>query len=476
MSVENISFKSPKEFLKYLEENDIVYVTFNFTDLKGKLQHISYHISIVDEDLLKEGFYFDGSSIVAWKSIHESDMNLIPDLSKTYLDPYAAQPTHCIFCDVIEPLDGKPYARDPRSICKAAEKYMASTGVADTVLYGPEPEFFVFNDVRFKAGMFESFYSLDSDESPENSEASYETGNLGHRPGVKGGYFPVPPIDSLSDLRAQMLTDLETVGVNVEKHHHEVAPSQCEMGFKADSIVPTADNVQLYKYIVQNTANGFGMSATFMPKPVYGDNGNGMHVHQSLWKNGKPVFAGNGYAGLSDECLYYIGGIIKHAKALNAFTNPTTNSYKRLVPGYEAPVILTYSARNRSAACRIPIATSPKAKRIELRFPDPAANPYLAFSAMLMAGLDGIENKIHPGEAMDKDLFNATPEELKDIPTVCGSLREALDSLKNGHDFLLKGDVFTRDMIEAYIDMKMEDVEDWEMRPHPVEFEKYYSV
>jgi glutamine synthetase len=476
MSETPISFKSSKEFLKYVEENDIVYVSFNFTDLKGKLQHISYHVSKVDEDLLKDGFYFDGSSIVAWKSIHESDMNLVPDLNKTYFDPYAAQPTHCIVCDVIEPLDGKPYNRDPRSICKAAEKHMASTGIADKVMFGPEPEFFVFNDVRFKADMFESFYSIDGDESPINKETIYETGNLGHRPAVKGGYFPVPPVDSLSDLRAQMLTDLGSVGVDVEKHHHEVAPSQCEMGFAAESIVPTADNVQLYKYIVQNTANGFGMSATFMPKPVYGDNGSGMHVHQSLWKNGKPIFAGDGYSGLSDECIYYIGGIIKHARALNAFTNPTTNSYKRLVPGYEAPVILTYSARNRSAACRIPMATSPKAKRVELRFPDPAANPYLAFAAMLMAGLDGIENKIHPGEPMDKDLFTASPEELKDIPTVARSLREALEALKNDHDFLLKGDVFTRDMIEAYIGMKMEDVEDWEMRPHPVEFEKYYSV
>lgn len=476
MSSANTSFKSAKECLKYLQDNNIVYVTFNFTDLKGKLQHIAYHITNVDEDLLTDGFYFDGSSIVAWKPIHESDMSLIPDLSKTYVDPYSAQPTLCIFCDVYEPMTGEPYDRDPRSIAKAAEKYMQSTGIADQVLFGPEPEFFVFNDVRFKAGMFESFYAIDSDESPDNSAAEFENGNMGHRPRVKGGYFPVPPVDSTSDLRGQMLIDLASTGVAVEKHHHEVAASQCEMGFKADSIVPTADNVQLYKYVVHNTAHGFGMTATFMPKPIYGDNGSGMHVHQSLRKGKKPVFAGDVYAGLSNECLYYIGGIIKHARALNAFTNPTTNSYKRLVPGYEAPVILTYSARNRSAAIRIPMSASPNAKRLEARFPDPLANPYLAFAAMLMAGLDGIENKIHPGEAMDQDLFEASPEELAGVPTVCRSLREALENLDADNDFLTKGNVFTKDMIKAYIDMKMVEVLEWEMRPHPIEFEEYYSA
>ena len=473
---DNISFKNAKDFLKYAEEESLEYVSFNFTDLQGKLQHISYHISQVDESLLKDGFFFDGSSIIAWKDIHESDMNLRPDLSKTYLDPYAAQPTHCIFCDVYDPVDGKPYTRDPRSIAKAAEKYMASTGIADEALFGPEPEFFVFDDVRFKSDMFESFYMLDSLESPQNKETYYEQGNMGHRPGVKGGYFPVPPVDSLSDLRAQMLTDLSHVGVEVEKHHHEVAPSQCEMGFSARGLVETADNVQLYKYIVHNTAHGFGMSATFMPKPVFGDNGNGMHVHQSLRKGKKPVFAGKGYAGLSDTCLFYIGGIIKHAKALNAFTNPSTNSYKRLVPGYEAPVVLAYSARNRSVAIRIPASGSENSKRLEARFPDPAANPYLGFATMLMAGLDGIENKIHPGDAQDKDFFEDPAESMKGMPQVARSLRDALDALRDNHDFLLKGDVFTKDMISAYIDMKIAEVEDCEMRPHPVEFEKYYSV
>jgi glutamine synthetase len=471
------SFKTPKEFLKFVKDEGIEYISFNFTDLKGKLQHISYTAGKIDEDFLKEGFFFDGSSITAWKDIHESDMNLRPDLSKTYLDPYAAQPTYCVFCDVYEPATGEPYNRDPRSIAKAAEEYMKSTGIADEALFGPEPEFFVFNSIRYSTDMFESFFSIDSDESPSNTGTDYEGGNLAHRPGVKGGYFPVPPVDSLSDLRAQMLSDLGSIGVDVEKHHHEVAPSQCEMGFTAGGMIPTADNVQLYKYIVHNTAHSFGMTATFMPKPVYGDNGNGMHVHQSLRKGNKPLFAGNEYAGLSETCLYYIGGIIKHAKALNAFTNPTTNSYKRLVPGYEAPVVLAYSARNRSVACRIPATSdSPNAKRVETRFPDPAANPYLAFSAMLMAGLDGIKNKIHPGEASDKDFFENPKESMAGMPQVARSLREALEALAADSDFLTQGDVFTKDMIDAYIDMKMEEVEAWEMHPHPIEFDNYYSV
>ncbi|MAS86765.1 MAG: type I glutamate--ammonia ligase [Micavibrio sp.] len=477
MASTNTSFKSAKDFLKYTQDAGLEYVTFNFTDLKGKLQHISYHISNVDEDLLTDGFFFDGSSIIAWKSIHESDMNLRPDLTKTYLDPYSAQPTHCIFCDVFDPITGEPYERDPRSIAKAAEQYLKDTGIADEVLYGPEPEFFVFNDVRFKDDMFESSYTLESQENPTNSGKTYEQGNMGHRPTVKGGYFPVPPIDSLTDLRAQMLTDMDSIGLDVEKHHHEVAASQCELGIKAATLVPCADNVQLYKYVVHNTAHGFGMTATFMPKPVYGDNGSGMHVHQSLRKNKKPLFAGDKYAGLSDECLFYIGGLIKHAKALNAFTNPTTNSYKRLVPGYEAPVIMAYSARNRSVACRIPMSTSPNGKRVEARFPDPACNPYLAFAAMMMAGLDGIENKIHPGEAQDRDFFEDPKlAESEGIPTVARSLREALESLNSDRAFLTKGNVFSDDMIDAYINMHMADVEEWEMHPTPGEFKKYYSV
>lgn len=468
-------FKNAKECLKYLNESGISFVNFIFSDINGKLQQTTYIVNKVDEDMLTHGVYFDGSSITAWKSIHESDMNMRPDLSRCFYDPYAASPTMNIFCDIYDPIDGKPYERDPRSIAKAAEKYLKDYGVADSALFGPEPEFMIFNDVRFGSDMNQAFYSLDSDEGPYNSDAEFENGNLGHRPGVKGGYFPMPPIDSLSDVRSQMLHDLTTVGVDVEKHHHEVAPSQCEIGFNADTLLKTADNLQALKYVVHNTAQGFGMSATFMPKPIFGDNGSGMHVHQSLTKGGKPIFAGDGYAGLSDTCLYYIGGIIKHAKALNAFTNPTTNSYKRLVPGYEAPVIVAYSARNRSAACRIPMATSPKGKRVEIRFPDPTANPYLAFAAMLMAGLDGIKNKIHPGEPSDRDLYTATEDELAQMPHVAGSLNEALNALEKDHAFLTEGNVFTEDMIKAFIKLKREDVDMLRLRPHPIEFEKYYS-
>jgi glutamine synthetase len=392
------------------------------------------------------------------------------------LDPFAAQPMLNIFCDVYDPTSGQPYNRDPRSIAKAAQSYMESAGIGDTAYFGPEAEFFVFDDVRYDVSMNECYYKIDSEEGPYNTGREQTDGNLGHRPTVKGGYFPVPPIDSAQDLRAEMLTVLGEMGVEIEKHHHEVAASQHELGIKFATLVKTADNMQQFKYVVHNVAAAYGKSATFMPKPVYGDNGSGMHCHQSIWKDGQPVFAGSGYADLSDMALYYIGGIIKHARSLNAFTNPSTNSYKRLVPGYEAPVLLAYSARNRSASCRIPYVASPKGKRVEVRFPDPSANPYLAFAAMLMAGLDGIQNKIHPGEAMDKNLYDLPPEELAAVPTVCGSLRQALDSLEADNDYLTKGDVFAPDMIEAYIELKREEQMAFETSPHPIEYKMYYSV
>lgn len=464
------SFASIEEFMTYIRGQDIEYIDLNFTDLRGKWQHTTQHIDSMDADAIAEGIYFDGSSIAGWKSIEKSDMRLAPDVSKVCMDPFAAQPTIKVFCNVIEPDDEKPYNRDPRSIAVRAEHYLKETGIADTVYCGPEAEFFVFDDVRFKVSMNEVSYRIDSEEGPYN-----ESGNMGHRPGVKGGYFPEAPVDSSCDMRAEMLGVLKKMGVPVEKHHHEVAPSQHELGIKFSTLVDAADNIQLYKHGIMNVAHSYGKSATFMPKPVFGDNGSGMHVHQSLWKDGKPLFAGDQYAGLSEMCLYYIGGIIKHARALNAFTNPTTNSYKRLVPGYEAPVLLAYSSRNRSASCRIPFAKSPKAKRVEVRFPDPLANPYLAFSAMLMAGLDGIRNKIHPGEAMDKNLYELPLAELQKIPTVCGSLREAIESLNRDHEFLLQGDVFSKDMIEGFIDLKMGEIESFETMPHPIEYSMYYS-
>jgi glutamine synthetase len=461
---------------KIFADHDIKYVDLQFTDPRGKLHHVSQHVSTIDQDVFDHGLQFDGSSIAGWKAINESDMTLIPDVSTAVMDPFAAQPTLNILCDIYEPSTGQPYNRDPRGIAKAAEAYALSIGIADTIYFGPEAEFFVFDDVKFQVGMHGNSYFVDSIESPGNTGKHYDEGNLGHRPGVKGGYFPVAPIDSAQDLRSEMVTVLAEMGVEVEKHHHEVAPAQHELGIKFSTMVKCADAMQTYKYVVHNVAAAYGKSATFMPKPVFGDNGSGMHCHQSLWKDGKPLFAGNLYADLSETCLFYIGGIIKHAKALNALTNPTTNSYKRLVPGYEAPVLLAYSARNRSASCRIPYVNSPKGKRVEVRFPDPAANPYLAFSAMLMAGLDGIQNKIHPGEAMDKNLYDLPPEELAQVPTVCGSLREAVDSLKADHAFLLKGDVFSKDMIEAYIELRMEEVMAYETTPHPIEFKMYYSV
>jgi glutamine synthetase len=471
-----ITLKSHKDFDRLVKEHGIENVDLVFTDTKGKLQHTTYDVDAVDEDVLTNGVMFDGSSIAGWKVINESDMILKPDLNKICIDPFTATPTLMIFCDVLEPSTGKPYHRDPRSIAKAAEAYLKTTGIADGASFGPEAEFFVFDSVRFSASPYRSFFYLDSTENPYMTGAEVADGNRGHRPRAKGGYFPVAPVDTAQDLRAEMLANIKSMGVKVEKHHHEVAAAQHELGIVYSSLVDTADNMQLYKYGVWNTADQFGLTATFMPKPVHGDNGSGMHVHQSLWKGGTPLFAGDGYAGLSDMCLYYIGGIIKHAKAINAFTNPTTNSYKRLVPGYEAPVLLAYSSRNRSASCRIPISNSPKGKRVEVRFPDPTANTYLGFAAMLMAGLDGIKNKIHPGEAMDANLYELPPHELAKVPTVCGSLREALHSLAVDHDFLLEGNVFSKDAIDAYIALKMEEVERYETTPSPIEFDLYYSA
>jgi glutamine synthetase len=465
-----------KTVMDMMQENDVEFVDFRFTDPRGKWQHTAQHVSTVDEDMLTDGIMFDGSSIAGWKAINESDMTLRPDLSSAVMDPFTAQPQMILFCDVLEPSTGELYSRDPRGTARMALAYMESTGVADTAFFGPEAEFFVFDDVRFETSMNRSFYEVDSDEGPYNAAADFPEGNMGHRPGIKGGYFPVAPVDSMTDIRAEMVTTALEMGIAMEKHHHEVAPSQHELGQKFDTLLRTADQMQIYKYVVHNVAHQYGKTATFMPKPIAGDNGSGMHVHQSLWKDDKPMFAGSGYADLSENCLYYIGGIIKHAKALNAFTNPTTNSYKRLVPGFEAPVLLAYSSRNRSASCRIPYTASPKAKRVEVRFPDATANPYLAYSALLMAGLDGIENKIHPGDPMDKDLYDLPAEELEGVPTVCASLSEALESLSADRDFLKKGDVFTDDQIDSYIALKQEEVTRLLQAPHPVEFEMYYSA
>jgi glutamine synthetase len=467
--------KTVSDVLKMIKDKDVKFVDLRFTDTKGKMQHVTADVSTVDEAMF-EGYAFDGSSIAGWKGIEASDMFLKPDPASAHVDPFFAQTTVAIFCDVIEPLTGQPYERDPRSIAKKAEAYMASLGIGDKVFFGPEAEFFIFDDVKFTTDMYKVGYKVDSSELPTNSDTDYEMGNLAHRPRVKGGYFPVPPIDSCQDIRSEMLSVLTEMGVSVEKHHHEVAAAQHELGVKFGPMITMADHMQIYKYVVHQVTQAYGKTATFMPKPIFGDNGSGMHVHQSIWKDGQPAFAGNKYADLSDICLHYIGGILKHAKAINAFTNPTTNSYKRLVPGYEAPVLLAYSARNRSASCRIPIVTSPKAKRIEIRFPDPAANPYLAFTAMLMAGLDGIQNKIHPGDPMDKNLYDLPPAELAKIPTVAGSLREALASLDKDRAFLKAGGVMNDDMIDAYIELRMAENMRYEMTPHPVEYDMYYSV
>jgi glutamine synthetase len=470
-----MAVKTVADVLKMMKEKDVKFLDLRFTDTKGKMQHVTADATCVDEAMFADGYAFDGSSIAGWKGIEASDMTLMPEPASAHIDPFFAQTTMAIFCDVLEPSTGQPYERDPRSIAKRAEAYVKQTGLGDTIYFGPEAEFFIFDDVKFSSDPYNVGYKLDSSELPSNMGTDYEMGNLGHRPRVKGGYFPVPPIDSCQDIRSEMLSVMAEMGVQVEKHHHEVAAAQHELGVKFGPMITMADHMQVYKYVIHQVAQAYGKTATFMPKPIFGDNGSGMHVHQSIWKGGQPMFAGNKYADLSDMCLSYIAGILKHAKSLNAFTNPTTNSYKRLVPGYEAPVLLAYSARNRSASCRIPHVTSPKAKRIEIRFPDPAANPYLAFAAMLMAGVDGIQNKMHPGEAMDKNLYDLPPAELAKIPTVCGSLREALDSLDKDRGYLKAGGVFTDDMIDAYIELKMAEVERTDMTPHPVEFDMYYS-
>ncbi len=468
--------KSVSDVLKALKDKDVKFVDLRFTDTKGKMQHVTADVSCADEAMFADGYAFDGSSIAGWKGIEASDMLLMPDPASAHIDPFFAQTTMAVFCDVIEPSTGQPYERDPRSIAKKALTHMASLGIGDTVFFGPEAEFFIFDDVKFSTDMYQVGFKVDSSELPSNSNTDYEMGNLAHRPRVKGGYFPVPPVDSCQDIRSEMLSVLTEMGVTVEKHHHEVASAQHELGVKFGPMIQMADHMQIYKYVVHNVCQAYGKTATFMPKPIFGDNGSGMHVHQSIWKGGQPMFAGNKYADLSEMCLYYIGGILKHAKAINAFTNPTTNSYKRLVPGYEAPVLLAYSARNRSASCRIPHVSSPKAKRIEIRFPDPAANPYLGFTAMLMAGLDGIVNKIHPGDPMDKNLYDLPPAELSKIPTVSGSLREALSSLDADRAFLKVGGVMNDDMIDAYIELRMEENMRYEMTPHPIEYDMYYSV
>ncbi|HGN2029230.1 TPA: glutamate--ammonia ligase [Proteus mirabilis] len=468
---------SLEHVLSMIEEHKVRYIDLRFTDTRGKEQHITIPAHQVNDDFFEEGKMFDGSSIGGWKGINESDMVLMPDATTAMLDPFFQDPTLIIRCDVLEPGTMQGYDRDPRSISKRAEDYLKSSGIADTVLFGPEPEFFLFDDIRFKNDISGASYAINDIEAAWNTNTQYEEGNKGHRPMVKGGYFPLPPVDSSQDIRSTMCNIMEEMGLVVEAHHHEVATAgQNEVAIRFNTMTKKADETQIYKYVVQNVANVFGKTATFMPKPLVGDNGSGMHCHMSLSKNGVNLFAGDKYGGLSEMALYYIGGIIKHARALNAFTNPTTNSYKRLVPGFEAPVMLAYSARNRSASIRIPVVASMKARRIEVRFPDPLANPYLAFAAQLMAGLDGIINKIHPGDAMDKNLYDLPPEEAKEIPTVAGSLEEALNALDNDREFLTRGGVFTDDALDAYLELLRTDVQRVRMAPHPLEFEMYYSA
>jgi glutamine synthetase len=465
---------TPASILHDIKENKVSFVDFRFSDLCGVWHHMTLHVDAIDQDILKEGVMFDGSSIAGWKSIDDSDMQMKPDLTTAVLDPFSAYPSLILNCDVLEPLSGKSYGRDPRGLAKRAEAHLQDTGFADTAYFGPEAEFFVFDDVRYDVAPHQNFYYIDSDEGDYNSGRQDPQGNLAHRPGVKGGYLPVNPTDQLVDMRAEMLETLKQMGVEVEKHHHEVAPSQHELGFKFSTLTKTADNLQIYKYVIKNVAHLYGKTATFMPKPIHMDNGSGMHVHQSLWNKGEPLFAGTAYAHLSQEALYYIGGIIKHGHALNAFTNPTTNSYKRLIPGFEAPVMLAYSARNRTASIRIPHTPTLKSKRIEARFPDAAANPYLAFSAMLMAGLDGIENKIHPGDAHEGNLYD--PKVSQGIPQVAGSLNQALQALDQDRDFLKKGGVFSDDLIDGFIDLKRTEVVALDHTPQPIEFKMYYGV
>ena len=463
------------KLLKMIAEEEADYVDIRFTDPRGKLQHVTVVADLVDEDFIEEGFMFDGSSIAGWKSIDQSDMKLMLDPASAYVDPFFAEKTICVHCNVVEPDTMEPYARDPRGTAVKAEAYLLATGIGDAAYMGPEAEFFIFDNVRFQVAMNKVSFEVDGVDAAWNSDAEFESGNMGHRPGIKGGYFPVPPIDDAQDLRGEMLSTMKRMGMKVDKHHHEVASTQHELGIIFGTLTKQADEIQKYKYVIHNVAHAYGKTATFMPKPIAGDNGSGMHVNMSIWKDGKPLFAGDKYADLSQEALWYIGGILKHAKALNAITNPGTNSYKRLIPGFEAPVLRAYSARNRSGCIRIPWAESPKAKRVEARFPDPSANPYLAFAALLMAGLDGIKNKIDPGPSSDKDLYDLPPEELAQIPTVCGSLREALFELEKDHDFLLAGDVFTKDQLEGYMALKWEEVYAFEHTPHPIEYKMYYS-
>lgn len=463
--------------LNLIKEHDVKWIDLHFTDARGKEQHVTIPAEGVDEEFFEDGQMFDGSSVGGWKGINESDMIMRPDDSSAVLDPFTDEPTLILQCDIIEPSTMQGYDRDPRSVARRAEEYLKSTGIADTAFFGPEPEFFIFDDVKWKQDMSGASYQINSEEAAWSSDATIEGGNMGHRPRVKGGYFPVPPVDSSHEIRAAMCNAMTAMGLKIEVHHHEVATAnQCEIGVAFNTLVKKADEVQRLKYCVHNVAHGFGKTATFMPKPLVGDNGSGMHVHQSLSKDGTNLFSGDGYGGLSEMALYYIGGIIKHAKALNALTNSSTNSYKRLVPGFEAPVMLAYSAKNRSASIRIPYVSSPKARRIETRFPDPSANPYLCFAALLMAGLDGIQNKIHPGDAMDKNLYDLPPEEAKEIPQVASSLTEALEALDKDREFLTKGGVFTDDMLDGFIGLKQEEVDRLNMTTHPVEFDMYYSV
>ncbi|MEZ5675826.1 L-glutamine synthetase [Thalassovita litoralis] len=461
--------------LNLIKDEEIEYVDIRFTDPRGKLQHVTVVADLVDEDFLEEGFMFDGSSIAGWKSIEASDMKLMPDTDSVYVDPFYAEKTLCIHCSVVEPDTGESYERDPRGTAQKAEAYLKSSGIGDVAYMGPEAEFFLFDDVRYSVTPSKVGYSIDAEAAAWNTDAEFESGNLAHRAEHKGGYFPVNPVDEAQDIRAEMLSTMKRMGMKTDKHHHEVATCQHELGLIFGTLTEQADNIQKYKYVIHNVAHAYGKTATFMPKPMKGDNGSGMHVNMSIWKDGKPLFAGDKYADLSAEALYFIGGILKHAKSLNAFTNPSTNSYKRLIPGFEAPVLRAYSARNRSGCVRIPWTESPKAKRVEARFPDPAANPYLCFAALLMAGLDGIKNKIDPGDAMDKNLYDLPAEELAGIPTVCGSLREALDELQADMDYLLAGDVFTKDQINGYIALKMDEVHAYEHTPHPIEYQMYYS-
>ena len=466
---------SADKMLKTISDENVEYVDIRFTDPRGKLQHVTVMSDQVDGDFIDEGFMFDGSSIAGWKSIEASDMKLMIDTDSAYIDPFYAEKTLCVHCSVVEPDTGEAYERDPRGTAEKAEAYLKASGVGDVAYMGPEAEFFLFDNVRFSNEMNKVSFEVDALDASWNTDTDYEMGNTGHRPGIKGGYFPVNPIDDGQDIRSEMLSTMKRLGMKVDKHHHEVASCQHELGLIFDSLTKQGDELQKYKYVIHNVAQAYGKSATFMPKPIAGDNGTGMHVNMSIWKGGKPLFAGDKYADLSQEALYYIGGILKHAKSLNAFTNPSTNSYKRLIPGFEAPVLRAYSARNRSGCVRIPWTESPKAKRVEARFPDPSSNPYLCFSALLMAGLDGIKNKVNPGEAMDKNLYDLPAEELADIPTVCGSLREAIEELQKDHDYLLAGNVFTKDQIDGYIELKMEEIESYEHTPHPVEYGMYYS-